>query len=195
MQEIQSDKVKGLVTAPFTRGEVTKATATEIAALAAYTTSEIGRMARERDEAIEQMGRVYLSMMRLFLEDEKKPTLILLEGRAQSVSREDLNGDFEFFAADQASTPISEAIRQQRLLQNVPVLQALGVPNRKLLEEIVRAMNFPEDWLDALPEEPHTGGVPSPSNPDEATVQDMINNPNPTNVTEQILGGGVGFTQ
>ena len=195
MQEIQSDKDKGSVTAPFTRGEVTKATATEVAALAAYTTSEIGRMARERDAAIEQMGRVYLSMLRLFLQDEKKPTLILLDGRAQSVSGDDLKGDFEFFAADQASTPISEAIRQQRLLQNVPVLQALGVPNRKLLEEIVRAMNFPEDWLDSLPEEPHTGGVPSPSNPEEATTQDMINNPNPTNVTEQILGGGVGFTQ
>ena len=56
-QDVAMDKDKGSVIAPFTRGEVTKATATEIAALAAYTSSEIGRMARERDACIEHLGR------------------------------------------------------------------------------------------------------------------------------------------
>ena len=35
--------------APFTRGEVTKSTATEQNLLAAYTSSELGRMARIRE--------------------------------------------------------------------------------------------------------------------------------------------------
>jgi hypothetical protein len=37
-------------------GEATKATATEITALAAYSASEIGRMARERDAAISHVA-------------------------------------------------------------------------------------------------------------------------------------------
>ncbi len=49
------DRERGTVAASFVRGEATKATATEIAALAAYTSSELGCMARERDGAIEQL--------------------------------------------------------------------------------------------------------------------------------------------
>ena len=197
MQEVIRDKDAGSVTAAFTRGEATKATATEIAALAAYTTSEIGRMARERDGAIEMMGRIYLLMVALFIEEAKIPTLVLLDGEAQTVKSDDLTGDFQIFAADQASTPISEAIREQRLLQNAQLLQALGVPNHKILKEVVRTMGLPEDFLEEAeaPQVPGAGipGVANPQGP--PTAQDLVNNPSPGNVTEMLLGGGVGFTQ
>ena len=203
MQDVIRDKDSGSVTAAFTRGEATKATATEIAALAAYTTSEIGRMARERDGAIEMMGRVYLLMIALFIEEAKVPTMVLLDGEAQTVKPEDLTGDFQIFAADQASTPISEAIREQRLLQNAQLLQALGVPNMQILEEIVRTMGLPETFLEAaqaqmdqMQQQQGGAGIPGVANPDEPpTAQDLINTPTPQNVSDMLLGGGVGFTQ
>tara|TARA_R110002051_G_scaffold152207_1_gene224831 strand:- start:2048 stop:3709 length:1662 start_codon:yes stop_codon:yes gene_type:complete len=197
MQDVIRDKDSGSVTAAFTRGEATKATATEIAALAAYTTSEIGRMARERDGAIEMMGRVYLLMVALFIEEAKVPTLVLLDGEAQTVKPDDLTGDFQIFAADQASTPISEAIREQRLLQNAQLLQALGVPNHKILEEVVRTMGLPEDFLEAAPVPQQPGaGIPGVANPEEPiTGLEAVNNPTPGNVTDMLLGGGVGFNQ
>ena len=198
MQEIQSDKDKGSVTAPFTRGEVTKATATEVAALAAYTTSEIGRMARERDAAIELMGRIYLMMLAVFIGEEKQPTLAILDGKAATVKPDDINGDFQVFAADQASTPISEAIKNQRLLSNIQILQALGVPNNKLLKEIVRTLGLPEDFMEDMPVQQPGVGVPGAASPEPSgpmQAQEAISNPSPGNVSDMILGGGVGFTQ
>jgi hypothetical protein len=148
------------------------------------------------------MSRVYLLMVALFIEEAEVPTLVLLDGKAETVKSDDLTGDFQIFAADQASTPISEAIRQQRLLQNAQLLQALGVPNNKILEEIVRAMGFPEDWLDDVmpqqqPGQPGQGGpgIPGVANPEEpVTAQTLVNNPTPGNITD-MLSGGAGFTQ
>ena len=196
MQDVIRDKDSGSVTAAFTRGEATKATATEIAALAAYTTSEIGRMARERDAAIEQMANIYSSMVSLFLEEEKIAEIVMLDGKATTVNPDDLNGDFEVFAADQASTPISEAIRNQRLLQNVQILQGLGVPNTALLKEIVRSLQLPEDFLQQEMVQQEGVGIPGGVAPEGApTAQDLVNNPTPGNVSDMLLGGGVGFTQ
>lgn len=196
MQDVIRDKDAGSVTAAFTRGEATKATATEIAALAAYTTSEIGRMARERDSAIERMSSIYACMTSLFLEEEKKAEVVMLDGKATTVSPDDLKGDFEVFAADQASTPISEAIRNQRLLQNVQILQGLGVPNTALLKEIVRSLQLPEDFLQQEMVQQEGVGIPGGSAPDgPPTAQDLVNNPTPGNVSDMLLGGGVGFTQ
>ena len=143
------------------------------------------------------MGRIYLLMVSLFIEEAKIPTMVLLDGEAQTVKPDDLTGDFQIFAADQASTPISEAIREQRLLQNAQLLQALGVPNQKILEEIVRTMGLPEDFLESAQAPQEAGaGIPGVANPDAPpTAQDLVNNPTPQNVTDMLLGGGVGFTQ
>ena len=196
MQDVIRDKDAGSVTAAFTRGEATKATATEIAALAAYTTSEIGRMARERDSAIERMSSIYACMTSLFLEEEKKAEIVMLDGKATTVNPEDLKGDFEVFAADQASTPISEAIRNQRLLQNVQILQGLGVPNAALLKEIVRSLQLPEDFLQEEMVQQEGVGIPGGSAPDgPPTAQDLVNNPTPGNVSDMLLSGGVGLNQ
>lgn len=190
-QDINEDKAKGSVVAPFTRGEVTKATATEIAALAAYTSSEVGRMARERDAAIEDLARKYLCMLTVFLEENDKPAMVVLENKAEVVTAKDTMGDFHIFAADQASTPMSEAVAQQRLLANVPVLQALGVPPREILKEIVRSLGLPESFLTEQPPMPE-GNLPGQANqpnlpPD---TQEMIQNPTAANVSNVLPGQG-----
>ena len=190
-QDINDDKSKGSVVAPFTRGEVTKATATEIAALAAYTSSEVGRMARERDATIEDLARKYLCMLSLFLGEESKPAMVVLDNKAEVVTEADVMGDFHIFAADQASTPMSEAVSQQRLLANVPVLQALGVPPREILKEIVRSLGLPESFLTEQPPPPE-GGLPGQANqpnlpPD---TQGIIENPTVANVANVLPGQG-----
>tara|TARA_R110002110_G_scaffold144795_1_gene334120 strand:+ start:869 stop:2509 length:1641 start_codon:yes stop_codon:yes gene_type:complete len=191
-QEINDDKSKGSVVAPFTRGEVTKATATEIAALAAYTSSEVGRMARERDAAIEDLARKYLCMLSVFMEENSKPSMVVLENKAEVVTTKDLMGDFHIFASDQASTPMSEAVSQQRLLSNIPALQALGVPPREILKELVRSLGLPESFLTEQPPMPPEGALPGQANqpnlpPD---TQGIINNPSVANVANVLPNQG-----
>lgn len=148
-QMVQADKDKGSMFAPFTRGESTRASATEIVALAAYTSSEVGRMARERDKAIEYVARVYLGMIGLYLA-EGNPEGVVVDGELMFVRAQDLNDDFVIFALDQASTPISESVRKREFVQSVPLLQSLGVPNKDLLAELVRALGLPETLLQTV---------------------------------------------
>ena len=191
-QDVSNDKDKGSVVAPFTRGEVTKATATEIAALAAYTSSEIGRMARERDASIEHMSMVYLTILGLYLGEGGKPTMVMMDGKPEVVSEGDVRGDFRIHASDQAATPMSEAVEQQRLLQNIPVLQQLGVPHRALLEEVVRMLGLPETFLvEQPPPDAGLGGLQGVAKPDvPPTAQEMIRNPTVANLSTALPGAG-----
>lgn len=183
-QDVQNDKDKGSVVAPFTRGEVTKATATEIAALAAYTSSEIGRMARERDASIEQMAAVYLCVLSVFMDEEQKSAVMMLNGEAQVIGSSDIMGDFQIFAADQAATPISEAVHKQQLLANVPVLAQLGVPPKELLKELVRVLDLPETFIMEQEEEAPTttpGQASQPSLP--PSLNEIVRTPSVANVS------------
>ncbi len=140
-QQVDSDFSRGSVMAPFTRGQATEATATEIQALAAYTASEIGRMARQRDGAITGIAAVYLAMLGTILGDEGD--MVSIEGNLESLQAEDVLGDFDLWAEDSGNTPMSEAVRKQEIERLTPVLQALGVPNDELLQMLVRAFELP----------------------------------------------------
>lgn len=153
---VQNDKDKGSMFAPFTRGESTRASATEIVALAAYTSSEVGRMARERDKSIEAIARVYLGMIGLYLENER-PESVIIDNELLFIRASDLADEFVIFALDQASTPISESVRKREFLQSVPLLQSLGVPNRELLAEVIRSLGLPDTLLQTVA----PGGSPS----------------------------------
>tara|TARA_Y100001973_G_C5208218_1_gene343283 strand:- start:1477 stop:3081 length:1605 start_codon:yes stop_codon:yes gene_type:complete len=145
-QQIMDDRERGGVTASFTRGESTRATATEIAALAAYTSSELGRMARARDGAIEGLAKTFLPMMAMFI-DQNAPEAVLINDKAVLLKAGDLMGDFVTYASDMATTPMSEQMAKQQLLENVPTLLGLGVAPQVLLQEIVRMLNLPESFL------------------------------------------------
>lgn len=185
--DVQQDKDKGSVVAPFTRGEVTKATATEIAALAAYTSSEIGRMARERDASIEDMSAIYLCVLSVFMDEEKRATSMILNGETQVISSKDIMGDFQIFAADQAATPISEAVHKQQFLANVPVLAQLGVNQTELLKELVRVLDLPETFV--TEQQPQQGAsapgqASQPSLPPE--LNEIVRTPSVANVANVL---------
>jgi len=103
-------------------------------------------LARERDAMIEYAASVYVSMMKIFLQDE--PDVIVINGKTQIVRSEDLDGDFSFYALDAGATPVSEAVKKQDFLQSIGVLMELGVPQQKVLQELVRKLDLPEDFLE-----------------------------------------------
>lgn len=162
-KQVEDDFGRGSIMAPFTRGEATKATATEVSALAAYSASEIGRMARERDAAIAGLAEAYSVMLGVLMGDETE--VVRLSNRPQVLTAKDLTGDFGFFAVDSGSTPVAEAVKKQELLNLLPVLQGLGVPNALLLEKVVRLYDLPEDFLptgSSTPAAPPVGAPPAP---------------------------------
>ncbi len=143
-RQVQDDKDKGSILAPFTRGESTRASATEIAALAAYTSTEVGRLARERDSVIEKIAKVYLAMISLYIDEDNIRDLVMIDNEPVVISPEDLNETFYVYAVDAASTPISETVRKREFIQSVPLLQSLGVPQKTLLKELVNTLGLPD---------------------------------------------------
>jgi hypothetical protein len=161
--QVEDDFGRGSIMAPFTRGEATKATATEITALAAYSASEIGRMARERDAAIAQLASTYCVMLATLLGDDSE--VIRLGNEVQVLTADDLTGEFRFYAQDSGSTPMSEAVRKQELLNLVGVLTELGANPQALLRDIVRTYDLSEDFLPDEQPDPNAAGAPSPPAP------------------------------
>ena len=146
--QVQKDKDKGNILAPFTRGESTRSSATEVAALAAYTSSEIGRLARERDSMIEQLAITYLNILRLYLEQSGDRNIINVDGMPEVVTPNDLAENWVCYAQDQAMTPISESVQKREFIQSIPMLQQLGVPPDTLLKELTRSLGLPESFYE-----------------------------------------------
>jgi hypothetical protein len=142
---VDTDIQRGTVMASFTRGEATNATATEVQALAAYTSSEVGRMARTRDASVEQMSRSYLSMVSVLLGDE--PDVIYVNGASQVVHPEKLTADFILFAQEAGAVPESKETRRQQFMSALPLLQGLGVDPGKLLKQVISMFDLSEDLL------------------------------------------------
>ena len=145
---VEGDLQRGSVLAPFVRGEATKASATEVAALASYSASEIGKMARERDEAIETMSQIYIRMLVDLLKAEDAEDTIITEGEAFRITSDKLEGKFRFAASDQSNTPIASIMKRNELVQLLPVLQGLGVDATKIKEEIIRQFDLPKSFAE-----------------------------------------------
>ena len=167
VQQVQDDFERGSVLAPFTRGESSRATATEITALAAYSSSEIGRLARERDAAIEYVAQVYISMMKLYLQDNGD--VILVNGEPTTINANDITGDFTFYANDTGATPVSEAVKKQEFLAVMPTLIELGVPLKEILSHMVRMLDLPQSFLEAL-----EGAAETPQQQQAATPEEQV---------------------
>jgi hypothetical protein len=193
-QQVESDFSRGSVMAPFTRGQATKATATEVTALAAYSASEIGRQARERDSAIAQVAQTYVVMLATLMDDDD--FVVRLGGKSTVVKPDDLRGDFQFFAQDSGSTPMSEAVKKQEFTTLIPMLQQLGVSNETILKTLVRAYDLPEDFLpEQAPPAPPVAAAPAPTQPGplppELGAMQAIATPNPANIAPMLPPGGV----
>jgi hypothetical protein len=186
---VMEDRERGTVSASFVRGEATKATATEIAALAAYTSSELGRMARERDGAIEQLVKIFLPMRSLYMTD-KKPVIIKIDGGPMVIQPNDLIGDFQVFASDSAATPMSEQLAKQQLLTNAPLLAQMGVPQYELLKEVVRVLNLPESFLPDPQQQMQEQQMAAQQGvlPTEKSLEQAIANPSAKNISGFLPG-------
>lgn len=159
-QTVDSDIRDAGLLAPFTRGEVTKSTATEQNLLAAYTSSELGRMARIRDAVITSLAMTYNVMLSVVLGDDAEPLALPNPVGPTILSADDLTGDFGYWAVDAGTTPMSDLAKQQSLERLAPVLVQLGADPRQILEEMVRVFQLPENL--AQPAEP----PPAPPTPD-----------------------------
>lgn len=147
--------------APFTRGEATGTTATEQTLLASYTASDLGRMARVRDQVIAQAARTYNVMLAVALGDDVEPLVLPPPAGQVLLSAEDITGDFRYIAVDGGSTPLSDAAQKAELMGLIPLLQALGVPAAALVAHIVRVWGLPEEFTPApLAADPGVGAVP-----------------------------------
>lgn len=185
-EAVRADKDRGSIMAPFTRGEATRSSATEIAALVAYTSSEIGRMARERDEMIEMLTRTLINMYRVYIGET--PVTLLVKGKYLRVTGMDLEDDFNIYSQDNASTPVSDAVRKSELLGASNLLIGMGVPPAEMLKELVRTLNLPESFLQAPTAQPSPmgGSLPSAGPAASAALQGSGSG-SPSNLAAAIL--------
>ena len=172
-QTVESDIAAAGLLAPFTRGEVTKSTATEQNLLAAYTTTEIGRMARVRDAAISDIAETYNVILSVILGEEGEPLALPNPVGPTILSADDLTGDFRYWAMDQGTTPMAEMVKRQNLERLTPLLLQLGVNPATVLSEIVRTYDLPEEFS-AAPPPPAPEALPFPGPAGAAAEQGVL---------------------
>tara|TARA_R110002012_G_scaffold94386_4_gene228598 strand:- start:1956 stop:3641 length:1686 start_codon:yes stop_codon:yes gene_type:complete len=151
-QTVENDIREAGLLAPFTRGEVSRTTATEANLLQSYTSSELGRMARQRDSVITSIARTYNIMLSVILGDEAEPLALPNPVGPTMLSADDLTGDFKYWAVDAGSTPAGDMAKRQSLVELAPLLLQLGTQGASLLSEVVRTFQLPEELGEVAPQ-------------------------------------------
>jgi len=162
--EIRADLDRGSMLAPFTRGEATHTTATEVNYLQIYAAGEIGRLARRRDLAIEDIAYVYIRIMYALLDDPESKydrKTITVDGVANVLTAEKLHGALKIASADQSATPMGSALRRQKLAELVPLLAQLGTPAEALLAQVVKEYDLPPGFIPSSAVKPSVGAPPT----------------------------------
>jgi hypothetical protein len=176
---VEQDLQKGSLTAGFTRGEASKATATEVSALMQYTASELGKMARDRDAVIEAAALLYTRMLLPLIEDKDKVVVATPDG-AKVVSEARLDADWTFYATDGGTTPVTDMVKKQQIMQLLAPLAQLGVPATAMRQEIVRLFDLPPTFNEV---------EPPPEAPPEAAMAAQPGAPTPEATTSAVIGG------
>ena len=185
IQQVMDDQHTSMNQDPFARGQGLggRASAAEVAALVSYSSSDLGHMARMRDAAIEELVRVYLAGLAVFVDEKTAP--ILVDGASVVPTATDLLGDFRVFAEDEGQTPVSEAMRQQQFFVNVPTLQALGADPGWLLKQAAQMLGF-DDIPKAPPPPAAPAAGPLSGAPGALSPGEAIANPSPENVSGML---------
>ena len=175
----------------MTRGESSNITATEAAALTQYISTSAGRIARFFHGSIEFLGEVYQSMLLhlLVTDDENKKEIMLLAGEPRVLTAEAFKGDFKFTFSDQAAAPIAGAIKQRNLVELLPALQGLGVPNEAILAHLIDLYDLPDSFRIEAPPAPAQapgGAVGAPPTPGVDDSSTMVEG----NAAPVAVGGG-----
>lgn len=165
LSQIERDLVRGSIQAPFTKGQATQSTATEVVALQTYTHSEIGRLARCRDEAIERLANIYIRIIGLAITPEENVIITTDEG-PKIVDPVLLEGKFNIAALDAGNSPIGDLMKQKALTSLVQPLTFLGANREVLLEELIKVYKLSSE-LTKKAEPPAMPGLPGMSAPAE----------------------------
>lgn len=174
---VEQDLQKGSLTAGFTRGEASKATATEVTALMQYTASELGKMARDRDGVIEQAVNLYIRMLIPLVDDGDTIVISTPDGARQATVAK-LDADWAFYATDGGGTPLTDAAKKAQLMQLLTPLVQLGVPAEQIRGEVIRLFDLPDAFNEVEPPPPSPStalaGAPAPAPAPEATTSAVI---------------------
>lgn len=160
MQQIEEDLRRGTIQAPFTRGDATNATATEVNALQVYSASEIGRLARVRDEALESLANIYIRLLCLAVE-ENEQVVIATDDGPKILTCESLDGKFNIMALDAGNSPVGDLMKQRSLTTLVQPLVFLGANRDELLKELIKVYKLPSA-IGIQPEQPMMPQAPQP---------------------------------
>ena len=165
-------------------GGTTPITATEAASIQLSLSSEAGKLARFRDQAIEQIAKLYIMFIKILLETKpagEDPEVIVIDDEKTILTAEDLEGSFRIVSLDAGTTPLSSAVKKQRLLEMSGLLLNLGLDRTALLETLIKEFELPASLAEAIvppqpPQMPPEGipappGTPSPANPPEGIAE------------------------
>jgi hypothetical protein len=171
---IEQDIQKSSLTAGFTRGEASKATATEVSALMQYTASELGKMARDRDSTLESAALLYVRMLIPLIDDSEQMIISTPDG-ADVVTADKLDANWTFYATDGGSTPMTDLLKKQQLVGLIPTLTQLGVPGKSLKDEIIRLYGLPPSFGEEVKPAGSASASPLSMPPEaEASVSTVI---------------------
>lgn len=141
----QKEKAIGEATilAPTSRGEPIDPTksATEINYMMSATGSELGKMARMKDELIQTLSKIYIRMIYTYLKDSDNLSATV-DGKAENFSRKSLSSNFTYVAIDQGNSPIAQIQRRQSLTAMAQQLVSLGASAPDILKQIVSEFGF-----------------------------------------------------
>lgn len=137
--------------ADMAKGQATNATATEVQVMAEYTSTNISRLAKIKDDAMARCVEIYLAYIELFM---SKPFVVAVGDEAEQLTREDFAARLFILPIDGASTPVTKALHRQQLLELTPVLTQLGSDPNKIREELVRAFGQSMELAKAMEPDP-----------------------------------------
>lgn len=186
VNEVMDDQYTSTNQDPFSRGQGLggRASAAEVAALVSYSSSQLGHLARKRDATIEELVRVYLATLATFVDDKTIP--IDIKGSPTRPSAADLLGDFKVYAEDEGQTPVSEAMRKQQFLMNVPTLQALGADPKFLLQQAATMLGFEDIPLAPPPEPPPGAAGPMDAGAAPPDIQSAVATASPDDIAAMM---------
>ena len=117
-------------------------------------------MARIRDAVITETAQTYNIMLAVILGDDAEPLALPNPIGPTILSADDLTGDFQYWADDAGTTPMSDFTKQQSLERLAPILVQLGADPALILKEMVRTFQLPADLAKVLEPAP-TGASPT----------------------------------
>lgn len=167
-QSILRDIAQSTLLGPNSRGEVTRASATEVSYISQYAASDSAKMARQKAETVQLAAETYIRTLVSLMAEEDNFSLVIEQQTGEkagsvTIGKKDLEGKFQYVSVDQANSPITKAMKKQQFLQVLPILLQSGADTNVLREEIVSLFELP----------PSLAKAPAPAKEDLALPTDL----------------------